>query len=72
MKILFVDNFNYNELTKTDKIYRYLIEIFSRQDQSKNGKILYSKMKYALKIEDKIKMNKNQVHNILKLDFNNT
>jgi len=61
LKILHEQHFNYDELCKGDKIYRYLIAIFSKQDIQMNGKIPYKKMRYALRIENKIKLHKTQV-----------
>ena len=70
LKILFDDNFDYTELMKVDKIYKYLITIFSKQDVEQKRRLHYKKMKYALLIEPKLKLNKIQVK-IIKLDFNN-
>ena len=61
LKILHQDHFNYTELCKTDKIYNYLINIFSKQDTHLDGKISYKNMRYALRIENKIKLNKTQI-----------
>jgi Ca2+-binding EF-hand superfamily protein len=65
LKILYLDNFNYTGLMKEDKIYRYLIQIFEKQDTMKTKKLHYKKMKYALLIEDKLKLNKVQIMVIL-------
>lgn len=65
LKILYLDNFNYSGLMKEDKIYRYLIHIFEKQDTLKTKKLHYKKMKYALLIEDKLKLNKVQIMVIL-------
>lgn len=62
LRILYYDNFDYNQLMKEDKIYKYLITIFSAQDELKIGKIHYMKMRYAFLIEEKLKMNKTQVN----------
>lgn len=64
LKILYVDHFNYNQLIKEDKIFKYLIKIFSKQDTNATGKINYKRIKYALLIEDKLKLNKTQVNNL--------
>lgn len=65
LKILYVDNFNYNALMKEDKIYNYLITIFEKQDTLQTKKLHYKKMKYALLIENKLRLNKIQIMFIL-------
>lgn len=65
LKILFVNYFDYSAIRKEDKIFNYLISIFEKQDIFKVGKLPHSKMKYALLIENKLKMNKVQIMFIL-------
>mgnify|MGYP000927168761 CR=1 FL=1 len=61
LKILYERNFDYSQIMKEDKIYKYLITIFKKQDLECNGKLHYKKMKKAFLIEDKLKLNKIQV-----------
>jgi hypothetical protein len=61
LKILYEKNFDYEQLMKEDKIYRYLIKLFSKQDVDNRKRLHYKKMKYTLLIEDKLKLNKTQV-----------
>jgi hypothetical protein len=61
LKILFERNFDYSQIIKEDKIYKYLISIFTKQDMEMNGKLHFKKMKKAFLIEDKLKLNKTQV-----------
>ncbi len=44
-----------------DKIYKYLINIFQKQDPYKTGKLHYKKMKLAFLTEDKIKFDKTEI-----------
>jgi Ca2+-binding EF-hand superfamily protein len=67
LKILYYDYFDYNKLKKEDKIYKYLIEIFTSVDFEQKGLLKYDKMRYALLIEDKLKLNKSQILMILNL-----
>jgi hypothetical protein len=69
LRILYEDNFDYLQLMKDDKIYKYLINIFEKQDIEKKGKLHYKKMKYALLIEEKLRLNKIQV-NVFYIDIN--
>jgi hypothetical protein len=64
LKILYNDYFDYNKLIKEDKIYKYLIKIFSAQDELKENKIHYSALKYALTIDTKLKLTKLQVSHL--------
>ncbi len=61
LKILYEGNFDYGQIMKEDKIYKYLINIFKKQDLEMKGKLHYKKMKKAFLIEDKLKLNKTQV-----------
>jgi len=61
LRILYYDNFNYQKLMEEDKIYRYLINIFQKQDPYKSGKLHYKKMKLAFLTEDKIKFDKTEI-----------
>lgn len=65
LKILYIDNFNFTQLMKEDKIYKYLIKIFSAQDVDQSDMLHNRKMKYAFLIEDKLKLNKTQIKIIL-------
>lgn len=65
LQILYTKYFNFQEIAKGDKIYNYLLKIFKKQDEKLDGKISFKKMRYALRIEDKIKMNKTQILTIL-------
>jgi Ca2+-binding EF-hand superfamily protein len=65
LRILYVNNFNYNELMKEDKIYKYLITIAGKQDTYSTGKLHYKKLKHAFLIEEKLKLNKTQIMIIL-------
>lgn len=65
LKIVYKDNFDYEKLIKEDKIYRYLITIFSNQDKLKTGFLNYSQMRYALLIDEKLKLSKMQILIIL-------
>jgi len=72
LRILFLQNFDYYTLIKEDKIYKYLIKIFSKYDPDMNGKIHYTKMKHAFLTESKLKLNKIQIVVILNFfDINN-
>ena len=44
-----------------DKIYKYLINIFQKQDPYKTGKLHYKKVKLAFLTEDKIKFDKTEI-----------
>jgi Ca2+-binding EF-hand superfamily protein len=44
-----------------DKIYKYLIKIFQKQDPHHTGKLHYKKMKLAFLTEDKIKFDKTEI-----------
>jgi Ca2+-binding EF-hand superfamily protein len=44
-----------------DKIYKYLITIFQKQDPYKTGKIHYKKMKQSFLTENKIKFQKTEI-----------
>ena len=71
LKILYERNFDYSQIMKEDKIYKYLINIFKKQDDECKGKLHYKKMKKAFLIEDKLKLNKIQVIiNIFKYQIN--
>lgn len=61
LSILYNKYFDYQKLLKEDKIYKYLITIFSKQDEFKTGKLHYKKMKKALLTENKIKLNKIEI-----------
>jgi len=61
LKILYEGNFDYTQIMKEDKIYKYLINIFKKQDVEMKGKLHFKKMKKAFLIEDKLKLNKTQV-----------
>lgn len=61
LEILFTNHFDYQQLMKEDKIYKYLIEIFTKQDELKEGNLHYRKMKQAFLTESKLKMNKTQI-----------
>ena len=61
LKILYYDYFDYNLLMKQDKLFRFLVSIFNNQDVDQKGYIHYSKMRYALLIQEKLKLNKIQV-----------
>ena len=61
LKILYNKYFNYQKLMSEDKIYKYLITIFSKQDPYKSGKLHYKKMKQAFLTEDKIKFEKTEI-----------
>ena len=61
LRILYVNHFNYNQLCKEDKIYKYLIKLFSKVDEFKEGKLHHKKMKAALLHETKLHLNKTQV-----------
>lgn len=61
LKILYNNYFDYQKLMTEDKIYKYLITIFSKQDPYKTGKIHYKKMKQAFLTEDKIKFDKTEI-----------
>jgi Ca2+-binding EF-hand superfamily protein len=65
LKILYYDYFNYNYLIKVDKIYKYLIKIFMAQDEMKEEKLHFEKIKYGLSIEKKLNLNKSKVSKIL-------
>lgn len=66
LKILYEGNFDYTQIMKEDKIYKYLIMIFKKQDIYSTGILHFTKMKKAFLIEDKLKLNKTQV---FKLNF---
>ena len=61
LKILYNQYFDYQKLMSEDKIYKYLITIFSKQDPYKTGKLHYKKMKQAFLTEDKIKFDKTEI-----------
>jgi hypothetical protein len=65
LKILYIENIDYSQIMKEDKIYNYLIKIFSKQDELNTKKLHYKKMKKALLIEEKLKLNKVQILTIL-------
>lgn len=65
LRILYTDYFDYGELMKEDKLYRYLVECFKEQDKLRESKLHYSKMKYALLIQDKLQLNKTQITIVL-------
>ena len=67
LRILYYNYFNYTKLMEDDKIYRYLINIFQKQDPYKTGKLHYKKMKLAFLTEDKIKFDKTEILLILNL-----
>lgn len=61
LRILFYDNFNYQKLIQEDKIYKYLINIFQKQDPFKTEKLHYKLMKKAFLTEDKMKFDKIEI-----------
>jgi len=61
LKILYYKYFNYQKLISEDKIYKYLITIFLKQDPYKTGKLHYKKMKQAFLTEKKIKFEKTEI-----------
>ena len=67
LRILYYNYFNYQKLMDEDKIYRYLINIFQKQDPYKTGKLHYKKMKLAFLTEDKIKFDKTEILLLLNL-----
>ena len=69
LHILYYNYFNYQKLMEQDKIYKYLIKIFQKQDPQHTGKLHYKKMKLAFLTEDKIKFDKTEIL-ILLAQFN--
>ncbi len=67
LRILYYKYFNYQKLISEDKIYKYLINIFSKQDPYKSGKLHYKKMKQAFLTENKIKFEKTEILLLLNL-----
>ena len=67
LRILYYNYFNYQKLMEEDKIYKYLINIFQKQDPYKTGKLHYKKMKLAFLTEDKIKFDKSEILMLLNL-----
>ena len=67
LRILYYKYFNYQKLISEDKIYKYLINIFSKQDPYKTGKLHYKKMKQAFLTENKIKFEKTEILLLLNL-----
>ncbi len=61
LRILYYKYFNYQKLISEDKIYKYLITIFLKQDPYKTGKLHYKKMKQAFLTENKIKFEKTEI-----------
>ncbi|MCQ2816596.1 MAG: hypothetical protein MJ252_04935 [archaeon] len=61
LSILYNKYFDYEKLYSEDKIFKYLITIFSKQDEFHTGKLFYKKMKKAFLTEDKIKFDKMQI-----------
>ena len=61
LRILYYNYFNYQKLMEEDKIYKYLINIFQKQEPYKTGKLHYKKMKLAFLTEDKIKFDKTEI-----------
>ena len=61
LHILYYNYFNYQKLMEQDKIYKYLIKIFQKQDPHHTGKLHYKKMKLAFLTEDKIKFDKTEI-----------
>ena len=61
LRILYYKYFNYQKLINEDKIYKYLIAIFLKQDPYKTGKLHYKKMKQAFLRENKIKFEKTEI-----------
>ena len=61
LHILYYNYFNYKNLMEQDKIYKYLIKIFEKQDPQHTGKLHYKKMKLAFLTEDKIKFDKTEI-----------
>ena len=69
LRILYSDYFDYNKLVKEDKIYKYLINIFSKQDELQKKVIHYEKIEYALMIENKLNLAKSQVRFVILIRF---
>ena len=65
LHILYYNYFNYKNLMEQDKIYKYLIKIFEKQDPHHTGRLHYKKMKLAFLTEDKIKFDKTEILIIL-------
>ena len=61
LSILYNKYFDYQKLYSEDKIFKYLIRIFSKLDEFHTGKLHYKKMKKAFLTEDKIKWDKMQI-----------
>ena len=61
LHILYYNYFNYQKLMEQDKIYKYLIKLFQKQDPHHTGKLHYKKMKLAFLTEDKIKFDKTEI-----------
>ena len=61
LHILYYNYFNYQKLMEEDKIYKYLIKIFEKQDPHRGGRLHYKKMKLAFLTEDKIKFDKTEI-----------
>ena len=61
LRILYYKYFNYQKLISEDKIYKYLITIFLKQDPYKTGKLHYKKMKQAFLTEKKINFEKTEI-----------
>lgn len=61
LKILYENYFDFQQIMKEDKIYKYLITLFKKQDIELSGKLHFKRMKKAFLIEDKLKLNKTQV-----------
>ena len=71
LSILYNKYFDYQKLMTEDKIYKYLISIFAKQDPYKEGKLHYKKMKQAFLTENKIKFDKTEILSLL-IHFNIT
>ena len=69
LRILYYQNFNYQKLMDEDKIYKFLIYIFQKQDPYKTGKLHYEKMTTAFLTQDKITLNRKEILLILN-EFN--
>ena len=61
LHILYYNYINYQKIMEQDKIYKYLIKIFQKQDPHHTGKLHYKKMKLAFLTEDKIKFDKTEI-----------
>lgn len=67
LREVYTSHFDFDKLYNEDKVYKFLVRMFSQQDVERSGLLHYKKIKYCFKKDKQFKLNKIQVMTILGL-----